>query len=392
MSKILDKTSFFCSGCGLCFSKTGYINTKGFNFPKFNNNLSLFYQQVCPCYDHECSMDKDSGIWGKYQSVYLGYSTNNAIRYKASSGGIITSVCTYLLEKNVVDGIIHVTSDSKKPWRNITVVSTNRNDLLKRSGSRYSQSSPLIDLQNLIDINKRYAFVGKPCDVYALKQYLKIDKKLKKNLILTISFFCAGIPSENANIKLVETLIQNDPADCINLDYRGNGWPGKTIVRNSGGNEYTMDYEESWGKILGRDINRFCRFCMNGLGEPADISCGDAWILDNNNEPSFSERDGVNVVFARTQRGLEILNKSFNDGYIFLDDYSDKINQLKFIQASQHDRKATMLSKILALWLCNKPIPSYDLKLLYKLSKSASFLRLFEVFKGTVGRIVRKDI
>jgi coenzyme F420 hydrogenase subunit beta len=55
----------------------------------------------------------------------------------------------------------------------------------------------------MMEDGKKYAFNGKPCDVLALKRL--IDKKpvLSNQIVLKISFHCAGTPIINANKTLL---------------------------------------------------------------------------------------------------------------------------------------------------------------------------------------------
>ena len=121
-----------------------------------------------------------------------------------------------------------------------------------------------------------------------------------------MTFFCAGAPSKNATLKLAENLgVQADQID--NVRYRGNGWPGKATVTLEDKSERYMDYIDSWNQILGRNIRKMCKFCVNGVGMYADISCGDLWNLDQNQRPEFTEGKGQNIIFARSKVGRDLL-------------------------------------------------------------------------------------
>ena len=51
-----------------------------------------------------------------------------------------------------------------------------RNDELvsRESRSRYGPASPLDRFQEALDLNEPFAFVGKPCDISAIRQLSKI--------------------------------------------------------------------------------------------------------------------------------------------------------------------------------------------------------------------------
>lgn len=273
----------YCTGCGLCSSQcnTVFKNENGFLTPDLHSDALDFCSKYCMSSYVPDQKDWSKSIWGNYESIYYGYSNDSDIRYLASSGGVITSICLYLLSNNIVDGILHTGCDESFPWRTKTFCSTTSEEVIARAGSRYAQSSPLKDIFNLIEHGKSYAYVGKPCDVYSLKAFCKNHKEFSGSITVTISFFCAGVPSETANLKLL-TALSCKPDECAALSYRGMGWPGNAEVTTKTGISTSMDYQSSWGRILGRDIRTICRFCMNGTGECADISCGDAWYLKDN--------------------------------------------------------------------------------------------------------------
>lgn len=113
-----------------------------------------------------------------------------------------------------------------------------------------------------------------------------IKPQLKETIPYLFSFFCMGLPSESAQIKLLKKL---ECKECKSLDYRGNGWPGFATAIDKDSKVHQITYDESWGEILGRDLMPVCKFCIDGIGEMADIACGDAWYLTSENTPDFSE-------------------------------------------------------------------------------------------------------
>lgn len=391
--KTINYYKKYCIGCGLCASqcKVTMNNENGFIVPDLHTERDLaFCEKYCVSSYEPNQDDWSDGIWGNYKAVYYGYSNNSDVRHSASSGGVITSLCLYLLENKIVDGILHTGQDDDYPWRTKTFCSTSSFDIISRAGSRYAQSSPLKDIFGLMEPGKKYAYVGKPCDVYVLKTFLSDHSEYRKQIILTFSFFCAGAPSENANLKLLSAL-SCPPEECASLSYRGNGWPGNATVTRRNGTVSSMDYQSSWGKILGRDIRAMCRFCLHGTGECADISCGDAWYLKDN-KPSFEEGEGRNVIFGRTERGNRILLDALKNGYITLTSDSDIINEIRWSQPFQYERKATMFEKVAALKCMLKGVPNNNLRALRTIKSDIGKKRRFEIFKGMIGRVVRKNI
>ena len=350
-----------------------------------------FLDKVCPISGSAYEIQPE---WGAYENVYVGYSNDPDIRHMASSGGVITALASYLLDEKLIDGVIHTGKDQDKPWRTRTYCSTTAKEVVERCGSRYSQSMPLADIFDLTQDGKKYIYIGKPCDVLALINYFKIDPAFASRFLCTISFFCAGAPSENAQMKLLSEL-KCKPEECSDLRYRGDGWPGYATAISNDGTRSQMTYDDSWGKILGRDIRKSCKFCMNGTGEPADISCGDAWYMGPDGKPDFTEGEGRNIIFTRSAIGEELLQKAIAAGYITASDYSSEIGEFQKIQKFQYERKATMMEKCFALKVMFKCAPAYSLGSLKKASRKAkgvSAKRRITIFLGTIKRIVKGKI
>lgn len=391
MNKIKMYTRY-CIGCGICKSIKGIEfeeNGKGYLVPKLkerNKDCIDFCNKVCPIGKESFSKLQSGSIWGGTKDIFLSYSNDDDIRYRASTGGVLTTIAIYLLDTKKVDYIIQTRASKSNPIKNETFISSNKDDILSCLGSRYGISSPLMNLLENIDMNKKYAFIGKPCDVAALQNYMEVNTSLRENIIYTFSFFCAGMPSDAANEKLLNKLNSNID-DCISLRYRGNGWPGvvESISKNGSINE--LEYEYAWGQILGRDIHPFCRFCMDGIGERADISCGDAWKLTEKSMPDFNESKGENVVFARTVAGLKLLDDMNKSEYLTTTHFGD-ISKLYSMQKYQVDRKTTMVAKILACKLLFRIHPPYRLRKLKTYSGNTTLKRYTKVFIGSIKRII----
>lgn len=385
----------FCTGCGLCHSLCGtafHKDKNGFLYPDLDKSNIDVLTELCP-YGGKASVFADANsVWGKYQQVFLGWSLDDYIRKTASSGGILTAICCYLLENNIVDGIIQTKVSSKIPYETETVVSKTKAQVLQCMGSRYSESQPLKNIIEILNTDKTYAFVGKPCDASVLRLFLKTRPEYRNKVKYIFSFFCAGVPSEHAQHKLLEELGCQDINDCSTMTYRGNGWPGFASAIKKDGTVSQISYSDSWGKILGRDVRRSCRFCIDGVGEAADIACGDAWYLTDDKKPDFREKDGRNVVFARSETGKELLSEIQEAHIIALEDYQNSADDLYYIQKYQYERKASMLSMINALKLFRKDYPRYDKKILKSYAKLIPCMVRFKRFAGTIKRIKKGKI
>lgn len=393
--KVIKICSGFCTGCGLCSSVADVrmeLNEKGFLQPLLKKDHIELCKNVCPSMGRALKDYADGSIWGAFKSCWLGWSSNDEIRFKASSGGVITALSVYLLEKKIVDAIIQVKKDPDDPTKTINVVSKNVEDVLSCMGSRYTTSSPLRNIKQCVEEGQKYAFVGKPCDASALRMYKNLHKEpWTEQIVYIFSFFCAGQPSRNANDKLLKSLGVENINECADLQYRGNGWPGKAQAWKKNGMSQTMDYETSWMKILGRDVRPCCRFCADGTGEQADISCGDAWYLtDDNRADIFTEHPGQNVIFARTDSGQDLLNQVVGDRFVQVKGFDPDKDFLRNRQPYHYARKASLSSLMVALKICGRNTPKYDRKKLAMFAKDFPLKQKILRCIGTVQRIWKK--
>ena len=333
-----------CLGCGLCQSVTQekiklIIDDRGFYkplFDKIDSQDEAKVLRVCPAINVENDNCKSASIWGEYKSAVNAWAKDSLVRHKASSGGVISALAIFLLESKQVDGVLQVGVSNDSYLYNRLYVSKSREDVLRCSSSRYAPAPLFKDIIALLDTtpDSTYAFVGKPCDIAGIKNLIKEYPQYRNRIKYYLSIFCAGMPSYNATEKAISTFgHQGVPST---LKYRGDGWPGYFAVTYSDGTIHKMTYNESWGKILGRSLTYRCKICPDGIGMLADISTGDSWNTKNG-YPDFTEADGMNFCFIRTEAGFALFNEAVKNGYI--DSETLNVSQVKTIQNYQYTRR-----------------------------------------------------
>lgn len=386
-----------CVGCGACsvtnpekiklnLSPEGYLRPvlKELLTDQEENNIL----QICPGVSVDSGFYQQSECqpWGPIVDNFVGWSTNEQLRHKASSGGAITSIATSLLIRGEVDAVLHTGVDSSDPLKNRYQISTCPEDVMKHAGSRYAPAAPLEGLLEAIKSYRRIAFIGKPCDVVGIRKICEIDKEVKEKIYCCISFMCAGVPSLKGTYAVLKAL-EMDIENVRSFQYRGDGWPGQAKVTTHENITKGMSYDDSWGKILNRHLQFRCKICIDGTGESADITCADAWHGDAQGYPSFDEQKGRSLVLTRSELGKNILNRVINDGSIIVEPI--KITELEKMQPYQSSRKRLALSRLLALATVNMKIPKYNLRILFALSKKSSIKQNVKSYLGTVTRALK---
>jgi coenzyme F420 hydrogenase subunit beta len=321
-------------------------------------------------------------VVGPTVAIWVGYAADPDIRFRGSSGGVLTALSLYSLEHTDVDFVAHTKMNHREPWRNENACSSSRASVLEACGSRYAPSSPCEMVSDIIASGRKAVFVGKPCDITALTLLSRHQPVLHRCITAKLTFFCAGTPSSGAVSELAKEKIGDTLDHLTELHFRGNGWPGNFRMRTRQGElkEY-YSYEQSWSKIQ-RHRGLRCHLCADGMGELADVSCGDAWHLYNNDG-----NPGVSIVIARTQRGFDLVTAAESSGYVSL----QKVQEDSIISAQGTDtgivnRRQTLWGRLITMSLLGIPRTEYSGFPLYKSWKNLPVKKKIRTILGTIKR------
>ncbi|WP_198590852.1 Coenzyme F420 hydrogenase/dehydrogenase, beta subunit C-terminal domain [Shewanella sp. 10N.286.52.C2] len=375
-----------CTGCGLCTDNAMEIDKEGYIRPGSNLIDDELSRKSCPGINiAHYNNEKYDPTWGPIKDVFTGYSNNSEVLKLGSSGGGITSLLLELISNGLVDHVIQVGVSENNPIVNETKISTTFEDIIACTGSRYSPSSPLDAIRSVLNNDKVYGIVGKPCDIAAVRAMIAEDKSLEAKFPYLISFFCAGVPSLNGTQEILSKL-KVKPEDLISFRYRGDGWPGLTKAITKNGLEKTMTYNESWGSILNRHLQSRCKICADGIGEAADIVCADAWHEnDKDGYPSFEEANGRSLFVTRTKKGEELLDMAVMSGNMTVSKY--QIANLQNIQPYQEKRKKLSFFRHLALRIMGRPVTTFKGYNLFHLGVRNLSIMALRDFIGTIKRV-----
>jgi coenzyme F420 hydrogenase subunit beta len=386
-----------CVGCGACaYGSNGrvrmvHVESQGFRpvFDDATGGVRSDRIQICPGYQVDANLDignrprrtEADHEFGPALEIWEGWSSDPDVRFKASSGGLLTALSLYCIEAGGYKGVIHVGMDPVQPWMNRNYVSRDRASVLARAGSRYAPSSPCAGLNDIPDGDGPYVFIGKPCDAAAVSELRRREPVLREKIGLVLTFFCAGTPSARGTLDLLNRL--DVPVNAVKtLHYRGEGWPGRFRVATDQKEGPSLSYEESWSRLTSYRPLR-CHLCPDGLGRVADIACGDAWDqYADNGDP------GRSLVLVRTERGRELLGAMRRAGYATLRP-AGAANVLR-AQANLLERRRALFGRLVAFRLLGAPIPAFK-----GFSLARSWLRIgpkeqLRTILGTLRRMVQR--
>ena len=318
-----------CIGCGLCQSITGKdsieisMSSKGRLEPhelkkipseKFNKILN-----VCPGViveglpkEQVDTKAKHDLVWGYYLSLFYAWSTDEKIRFESSTGGLLNGLSLYLLESKKVKFILHTVTHPEKPMRSVSKLSYNKEELLNsNSCSRYGPASPLDKFHEALSLNEPFAFVGKPCDISAIRQLSKTDERVNNLCKYLLTLVCGGSTEFTKSQDFIESFKVNEEELAI-FRYRGFGNPGKMYIKTKDGREHDREYNSFWGEESTWRVHFRCKICPDAIGESSDLAALDTW---RGGSPK-DEDEGFNAAIVRTKKGLDLLNDAIKAGYI----------------------------------------------------------------------------
>jgi coenzyme F420 hydrogenase subunit beta len=279
-----------CNNCGLC---TELCPAYEFDFKFFENFI----------YDNEIVVNE---LIGGYKKLFVGYTKFKEVREKASGGGIITSLLISALDKGLIDGAIVVKMDDENPISPKPFIARNGEEILEAAQSKYILTPINSILKILRNERGRFAFVGLPCQVHAIRKIqMKSLKKYTRKIEFVIGLFC-GINMRNDFVDYMLS-IQNIKKPAIekiqfrSREYENSSSVGGFMVITRDGKKHYIDKSKYQGlKYI--FANTGCLYCLDHTNEFADISIGDMWL------PKYLKKGEPlqSTIIIRTKKGMEL--------------------------------------------------------------------------------------
>lgn len=161
IARVVDSGN--CSGCGACcLLDSGLemqLNDHGYVRPvrtgaTSHGALQARFDRICPGSEvravHEPGAQRHPELGSALRS-WQAWATDPEIRYRGSSGGVITALAHWLLAEGVVTEVIEATRSDLDPRRTVTVALRTPSGVIPASGSRYAPVS-----------NAAHAVLGRP--------------------------------------------------------------------------------------------------------------------------------------------------------------------------------------------------------------------------------------
>jgi len=329
--------------------------------------------------------EKAAKDWGPILEIWEGHAADQNLRYKGSSGGVLTALAAYGIEKAGLHGVLHTGQDPNDPSRNSTRLSRSRSDLMAAMGSRYSPASVCNGLKLIENAPAACAFIGKPSEIAALRKSQAINPALDSKVGIAMTFFCAETPPTKATHLLSEKLGVS-PNELADLKYRGDGWPGYFAPTRKGEQQPAakITYTESWAFL--QALRPWATHLWpDGGGELADISCGDPWYKQPDRQ-----NPGSSLIVVRTERGRTFLKGAIEAGYVELK--SAELWKLDHSQENLLKKKGATWGRIISMHTLGMATPRFVNTNLFHCWLSLPLTDKLRSTFGTIRRIFHKRI
>lgn len=395
-----------CIGCGLCQSIAGKANVRmtmngeGGERPvvigAVDEAALRLINAVCPgihCrgYIHEASLEAAEvapevhPIWGPTRQMGTGHAADPQLRFHASSGGALSALALHLLLSREVDFILHVAASKERPVRTVSTLSFDSTQVIAASGSRYGPAAPLIDFKAVLDLGRPFAFIGKACDIAAIRNYAASDPRVDQLLRYTLNFFCGGTSKFSKTMDYVRKIGLTE-GDVAHLRYRGDGCPGPMVIKSRAGDVYSFSYNEMWEDENRWELQFRCKICPDSIGDLADLTVADVWP---GGKPD-TEGLGFNGFIARTVRGVRLLQAAIRDGAIKITEDLD-YSGLELAQGSHMLKKQAITARLAAMRDAGLIVPRFDDLRLREAAAMSDEATRRSNYEGMRDRLLRGD-
>lgn len=313
-----------CTGCGACIN----ICNKGaisFVEERLNGYKAVIdsakctncglCQKICP----SISLPE----WHISEKCYAGWSLNADTRRKSASGGIASEVYRFC-EKNQY---WFVGCKMSEKHRAILSIHDEKYELFQNSKYVYSDAGMIYTIiENKLKSGNTVIFIGLPCQVSGLKNYLKTRNVSQKKLV-NIDLICHGVIPGALFVEYLHEKEEKYHTDVTKVFFRDPQFGTDNFyltLSNSRGlfyesaarrhDEYQLAYHRG---IAYRDNCYSCQYAKKE--RIGDLTLADFVSVGTHKPVSYDKRK-VSCILVNSAKGQKFINKIQDAGYIFLDE------------------------------------------------------------------------
>lgn len=333
-----------CIGCGVC---AGVCPSKVLKMEwRENGDLTSSHSGTCPSNCGLClrvcpssleAMGKDKladtlfadieGIQydcyaGYHLASFLGYSRIDDQRKHGASGGVVTWLLESLLTGGMVDGVVCVGSGGEEGRLFSFQVIQDVPSIRRAAGSRYYpvDLAQVVSTINARENEMRYAVVGLPCMINALRLAMDVMPRLRRRIVYTIGLVCGHLPNRYYT-EYLSRMSGINPNNLAYASYRlkeGTTRAGDykfLAVADDGSSGRGVRFSQGINRIWHDGYFRYnvCNYCDDVFAEVADAVVMDAWLPEYERDPR-----GHSLLILRHPKLLQLVTEGQARGTCYM--------------------------------------------------------------------------
>ena len=301
-----------CTKCGLCTSVC-----PGLGYKVYHNieQDQIFHKDI-----------------GYYRNLYSGFTMDGDLIESVSAGGVATEILKYLIENNEVDKVsVVLNTEDLKMGLAYAKLTNDIDEIIRAKQSKYVQVSIGSLLKEIMNSDERFAIIGLPCQLAAIKQAEHKIKGLRNKIIFKIGFFCGYTYTPNCMVGLLSYMgLDKEDVKKI-IGWRNGGIPGDFAVELLDGSTRGIPFiEEHNIDVTFYSLLR-CHLCADWSAVYSDLTLGDIG--------GWQRKD---LIISRTIKGEKLLQRMKQADKLFVEKLNEEIawrnTTLSFMNAAKKER------------------------------------------------------
>lgn len=342
-----------CMGCRACedicpkHAIKMEADEETFLYPHINIQKCI----KCHICESVCPISFTDFIPADNSNAYIGIHKIPQIVENSSSGGAFSAICEELIKKNYT---VYGAKFDKK----LQVIHSYEKELEKCEvfkKSKYIQSNingSYNKIANQLSHNENVLFSGVPCQIAALKMYLRL-KKIDTNNLFTVSLLCHGTPSQELFDIYIKEKSEIENSNIIKYTFKSKKHSNSRsaeITYSNGKQEYVDQHSDPFLKayytrLFYRKSCMYCKFARKD--RVADITIADAWKIEKI-IPKLNPLKGVSLIITSTVRGektFQNLKKSM-EIYTIASQWAFSSQRLFSMPTQSHPKRSIFFKKL----------------------------------------------
>lgn len=286
-------------------------------------------------------------IGNHYESrcKYLyGYTKQDDIRRKSSSGGLFYELSQVILE----DGGVVFGACYDKEMHQVVHKSTEETSIENMLKSKYAESKlgdTYKKFETYLKDGKKVLFCGTPCQAAGLYNLKEKKWSRYKNQLFILDFLCEGVPSYKIFQEYIKDSENKSEKEIETIEFRSKsyGWNVHCmkIQYKDGTSRIIPSFSDSYMHTFIMDLTmnrRSCYACPFREKKYSDVTIGDFWKVSNVDK-SCVDNKGVSAIFVNSEAGNILIEKARKNLYI------KELEDRDILQMEQHLDTSLYLDK-----------------------------------------------